>query len=124
LGTTFRPPTAVNDAVCPPITPGSGGGGGGGGGNDRFGGGPSRDGVAEPVPVGEAGLTRSGISRGVSCGLGGLVGEPGGVAVPCPLAAPVIGDDAMKGMWYWYEIPFRRDEDGLVSVMMLRSDVS
>lgn len=123
MGTILRPPTAVNDAVFPPITPGSGGGGGGGGGNDRFGGGPSRDGVAGPAPVGEAGLTRSGISSGVSCGLGGLVGEPGGVAVPCPLEPPVTGDGAVKGMWYWCEISFRRDEDGPVPVMMLRSDV-
>ena len=74
LGTKPLPPTAVNDAVFPP--PPGGGGGGGGGGSALFGGGPSGD------AIGDAGVTRSGISSGASCGRDGLVGELGGVAVP------------------------------------------
>lgn len=67
------PPTAENDAVFPGGS--SAGGGGGGGGSARLGGGP------RGAAVGDAGVTRSGISRGVSCGRGGRVGELGGVVL-------------------------------------------
>lgn len=68
------PPTAENDAVFPGGS--SAGGGGGGRGSARLGGGP-RGAAAE----GDAGVTKSGISRGVSCGRGGRVGELGGVVL-------------------------------------------
>lgn len=68
------PPTAENDAVFPGGS--NAGGGGGGGGSARLGGGPRG-----ATAVGDAGVTRSGISRGVSCGRGGRVGELGGVVL-------------------------------------------